>query len=164
MEIALLVAVAENGVIGKDNQLLWKLRDDLQLFKKRTLGHPIIMGRKTYESIGKPLPGRTNIVISRNAGLKLEGCTVTSSLEEALEVAQNLHPEQEIFVIGGGKIYELATPIATKLYLTKVNVVLEGDTYFDLKPFENWQIVEQISLPKSEHNEYDAEVITLTRS
>jgi dihydrofolate reductase len=164
MEIALLVAVAENGVIGKDNQLLWKLRDDLQLFKKRTLGHAIIMGRKTYDSIGKPLPGRTNIVISRNAALKIDGCTVTSSLEEALEVAQVLHPEQEIFIIGGGKIYELAAPIATKLYLTKVNAELDGDTFFDLKPFENWKVIEQISLPKSEHNEYDAEVITLTRS
>lgn len=163
MEIALLVAAAENGAIGKDNALLWRLRDDLKLFKQRTLNHAVIMGRKTYDSIGKPLPGRLNIVISRNPSLDLPGCTLASTLPEAFKIAAAAYPEKEIFVIGGGKIYELAAPYATKIYLTRVHASPEGDTFFDTTPYANWKETERISLPASEHNEYSAEVITLEK-
>lgn len=163
MEIALLVAAAENGAIGKDNALLWRLRDDLKLFKKRTLGHAVIMGRKTYESIGKPLPGRLNIVISRDPELEIPGCTVASSLPEAFQRAGETYPDQEIFVIGGGKIYELAAPYATKLYLTRVHAAPEADTFFDASPYSHWRETERILLPASEHNEFSAEVLTLVK-
>ena len=98
MDISIIVAVAENGVIGKDNQLLWRLSEDLKLFKKRTTNHAIIMGRKTYDSIGKPLPNRLNIVISRSKDLEIEGCLVVNSLEKAIKLAQNDSDKVEIFI------------------------------------------------------------------
>lgn len=163
MEIALLVAAAENGAIGKDNALLWRLRDDLKLFKQRTLGHAVIMGRKTYESIGKPLPGRLNIVLTRNPHLALPGCTLAPSLPEAFRIAEETYPEKEIFVIGGGKIYELAAPYATKLYLTRVHAAPEADTFFDAAPYAHWVETERIHIAASEHNEFSAEVLTLEK-
>lgn len=163
MDISVLVAVADNGVIGKDNQLLWKLSDDLKLFKKRTLNHAVIMGRKTFDSIGKPLPGRTNLIISRNPHLRIEGAIVTSSFEEALRQAATLTDKEEIFIIGGQKIYELATPFATKIYLTRVNGSPEGDAFFDLSPYKNWEITDSVHFERSEKNEYDFEIVTLTR-
>lgn len=161
MDISVLVAVAENGVIGKDNQLIWKLSDDLKLFKKRTLGHVVIMGRKTFDSIGKPLPGRTNIVISRNPHLVIEGATVASSLEEALRLAEPL--TDEIFIIGGQKIYELAAPFTTRIYLTRVKAAPEGDAFFDLTPYSHWKTVDSVHFERSEKNEYDFEVETRIR-
>lgn len=163
MNISVLVAVAENGVIGKDNQLLWKLSDDLKLFKKRTLGHVVIMGRKTFDSIGKPLPGRINLVISRNPKLSIEGATVISSFEEALHQAKALTDKEEIFIIGGQKIYELAAPFATRLYLTRVNAAPEGDAFFDLSPYKNWETAGSVHFSASDKNEYDFEVVTLNR-
>jgi len=163
MNISVLVAVAGNGVIGKDNQLLWKLSDDLKLFKKRTLGHVVIMGRKTFDSIGRPLPGRTNLVISRNPQLSIEGATVISSIEEALRQAKALTDKEEIFIIGGQKIYELAAPFATRLYLTRVNAVPEGDAFFDLSPYKNWECTNSVHFARSGKNEYDFEVVTLNR-
>ena len=163
MEISVLVAVAKNGVIGKDNRLLWKLSDDLKLFKKRTLGHVVIMGRKTYDSIGKPLPGRTNIVISRNPRLGIEGATVVSSIEEALRQAEILTDKEEIFIIGGQKIYELAAPFATKIYLTRVNAAPGGDAFFDLTPYSRWETSDSVYFEQSDKNEYDFEIITMSR-
>lgn len=163
MDISVLVAVAQNGVIGKDNQLLWKLSDDLKLFKKRTLGHVVIMGRKTFDSIGKPLPGRTNLVISRNPHLSIEGAVVISSLEEALRQAETLTDKDEIFIIGGQKIYDLAAPFATRLYLTHVNAAPEGDAFFDLSPYKNWKTADSVHFERSGKNEYDFEIITLNR-
>lgn len=163
MDISVLVAVAENGVIGKDNQLLWKLSDDLKLFKKRTLGHAVIMGRKTYDSIGRPLPGRTNIIISRNPELHIEGATVASSLEEALRQAETATPQDEIFIIGGQKIYELAAPYATRLYLTRVHAAPQGDAFFDLTPYNNWETGDSVHFERSAKNEYDFEIVTLNR-
>lgn len=115
--------------IGKDGKLLWHIPEDLKHFKKVTMGHPIIMGRKTYESIGKPLPGRVNIVITRNEDFRPEGVVVTHSLEEAIEKAQSLDKE-EVFVIGGGQIYEQAIGVADKLYLTLIDDQKEADVFF----------------------------------
>jgi dihydrofolate reductase len=159
MDISIIVAVAENGVIGKDNQLLWRLSEDLKLFKKRTSNHAIIMGRKTFDSIGKPLPNRLNIVISRSKDLEIEGCVVVNSLEKAIEMAENQTDNDEVFIIGGEKIYNLSENLATKLYLTKVNANLEGDAFFNLKPYENWTLVSSVSYQKDEKNEYDFEVL-----
>lgn len=163
MDISILVAVAENGVIGKDNQLLWRLSEDLKLFKKRTTNHAIIMGRKTYDSIGKPLPNRVNIVISRSKNLEIDGCVVVNSLEKAIEVAIQQTDKNEVFIIGGEKIYTLAEKLATKLYLTKVNATLEGDAFFNLTPYENWSLVSSVSYTKDEKNEYDFEVLTMVK-
>ncbi|HLO44616.1 MAG TPA: dihydrofolate reductase [Leadbetterella sp.] len=164
MDISIIVAVAENGVIGKDNQLLWRLSEDLKLFKKRTSHHAVIMGRKTYDSIGKPLPNRLNIVISRSKDLKIEGCTVANSLQDAIEMAKNESDKDEVFIIGGEKIYNLAESLATKLYLTKVNATLDGDAFFNLKPYEDWILVSSLSYQKDEKNEYDFEVSEMIRA
>ena len=163
MDISIIVAVADKGVIGNDNQLLWRLSEDLKLFKKRTTGHAIIMGRKTFDSIGKPLPNRVNIVISRSKDLKIEGCTVVNSLEKAIDVANQQTDKNEIFIIGGEKIYTLAETIANKLYLTKVIATLEGDAFFDLKPYKNWNLVSSVSYKKDEKNEYDFDVLEMVK-
>lgn len=163
MEISILVAVAKNGVIGKDNSMLWKLSDDFKSFKQLTLGHVIIMGRKTFESIGKPLPGRTSIVISRNSDLVLEGCKIVNSVESALELAKQLTDKNEVFIIGGQQIYELAQPFVTKIYLTKVNTAPEGDAFFDTLPYDNWEIISVKSFSKSEKNEFDFEIDELVK-
>ncbi len=163
MDISIIVAVAQNGVIGKDNQLLWRLSEDLKLFKKRSTGHGIIMGRKTFDSIGKPLPNRVNIVISRSRDLEIDGCVVVNSLEKAIDVATQQTDKDEVFIIGGEKIYTLAEKLATKLYFTKVNATLEGDAFFDLNPYENWTLVSTVSYQKDEKNEYDFEVLEMIK-
>ena len=125
--ISIIAAVAENGVIGGGNSMLWHIKEDFKRFKAITTGHPVIMGRKTYESLGRPLPNRTNIVITRNAALEIEGCKVVGSLEEALSLCAG---EEEIFIIGGGEIYRQAMGVADKLYITLVHNSYEGDTRF----------------------------------
>ncbi|MDR0659842.1 MAG: dihydrofolate reductase [Prevotellaceae bacterium] len=125
--LSIIVAVAENNVIGCNNQLIWHISEDLKYFKRITSGHAVIMGRKTFESIGKPLPHRTNIVISKNAELKPEGATVVPSLEDAIA---KVNPQEENFIIGGGSIYREAMCLADKLYLTKIHHTYEGDTFF----------------------------------
>jgi dihydrofolate reductase len=129
MKLSLIVAVAENGVIGHNNQLIWHLPNDLKQFKRLTTGHCIIMGRKTFESIGKPLPNRTSIIISRNLDFQIEGCITVDSLDNAISAAKNIENE-EAFVIGGAEIYHLALPIIDKIYLTEVHQTFEGDTFF----------------------------------
>ena len=138
MLISIIVAVSKNGVIGKDNRLIWRLPDDLKRFKKLTIGHPIIMGRKTFDSIGKPLPGRTSIVVTRNPDFQTDGVVVTNSLESALDHAANLNTE-EVFIIGGGELYNQAQHLANKLYVTEVDTVIDGDTYFEIEEPEKWQ-------------------------
>lgn len=128
MIISLIVAVAHGGVIGKDGGLPWHLPGELVYFKQKTMGHPIIMGRKTHESIGRALPGRTNIVITRNPGYKAaEGCIVVGSLDDALARCGNA---DEVFIIGGESIYAAALPKANKIYLTKVGAQVDGDKFF----------------------------------
>jgi dihydrofolate reductase len=128
--IALIVAVAENGVIGRDGKLPWRISEDMKWFRERTAGRPLIMGRKTWESFPKrPLPGRTNIVITRDASYKAEGAVVVTSLERALDVAYGEEPA-EIMVIGGAEVYRAALPLARRIYLTNVHGEIEGDTHF----------------------------------
>jgi dihydrofolate reductase len=135
MMISLIVAISKNYCIGKNNQLLWHLPKDLKFFKQHTTGKPIIMGRKTYDSIGKPLPNRRNIVISRNKDLKIEGVELTSSLQEAIDICTGI---DEVCIIGGGKIYNEAISIVNRMYITFVETEIEGDTYFPKINFSNW--------------------------
>ncbi|KKQ83416.1 MAG: Dihydrofolate reductase [Parcubacteria group bacterium GW2011_GWB1_38_8] len=127
--ISIIVARAKNGVIGGKNGLLWHISDDLKRFKELTMSHPIIMGRKTYDSIGKPLPGRTSFVVTRDTKLSIPGCVICLSIEQAIEKASELNSE-EIFVIGGEEIYKLALPIVDRLYVTEVDLDIKGDAYF----------------------------------
>ena len=134
MTISIIVAVAGNQVIGSNNQLLWRLKEDLQRFKSLTLGHHIIMGRKTYESVGRPLPGRTSLIITRDKNYKADGCVVVNSLDDAFKTAQS---DNEVFIIGGGEVYRQALPLADKIYLTRVHANINGDTLFpELDPSE----------------------------
>lgn len=127
--LALIVAVARNGVIGRDGRLPWHLPEDLKHFKRTTNGHAIIMGRKTHESIGRPLPGRRNVVVTRGSA-RFEGCETASSLEEAIALARQT--DDCPFVIGGASLYERALPFATEVYLTEIDEDIEGDTRFEL--------------------------------
>lgn len=162
MRISIIVAAAENGAIGKDNQLLWRLPDDLKRFKQLTLGHPMIMGRKTFESIGKPLPGRTSIVVTRNAGFTFEGVIVTHSLEEALEKAREIDRE-EICIVGGGDIYQQAQAISNRIYLTKVHTQIEADTYFEILEPSDWTETERIVHEADERHSFKFEFINFIK-
>lgn len=153
MQISIIVAVSENGVIGKDNQLLWRLPDDLKRFKQLTLGHPMIMGRKTFESIGKPLPGRTSIVITSQKNFNVDGILVTHSLEEALHIARGIE-QTEAFIIGGGDIYKQALPLADRLYVTEVETVMDGDTFFEITDHGAWNESERIVHEADERHKY----------
>ena len=156
--IALVVAMAENRVIGKDNQLIWHLPADLKHFKRLTTGHPIIMGRKTFEAIGKPLPNRTNIIITHQAGYKAEGCMVAHSLSEGLMMAQQM--DAEIFVIGGAEIYRQAMFLADTIYLTEVHHTFEGDTFFPEIDSILWQGTSREFHKADEKNPYDYSFVT----
>lgn len=125
--ISIIVAIAKNGVIGGENQLLWHIREDLQRFRRITTGHPVVMGRKTFESLGRPLPGRTNVVVTRQPDFRAEGCAVVHSLEEAITLFPK---DEEIFIIGGAQIYARALPLAERLYITWVGRDYAGDTHF----------------------------------
>jgi dihydrofolate reductase len=137
MMLSIIVAIAKNNAIGKDNQLLWHISEDLKYFRQVTSGHTVIMGRKTFESIGKPLPNRKNIVVSRTLAPQ-EGVTVAASVADALQLTAN---ETEVFVIGGGAIYRETFPLAQKLYVTQVHEDYEGDTFFPTINAAEWQEV-----------------------
>lgn len=138
MSVSIIVAIASNNAIGFNNDLIWHISDDLKRFKKITNGHSIIMGRKTFDSIGRALPNRRNIVISRQKSLSIEGVEAVDSLEKAIELTKL---ESEVFVIGGGTIYEQALPIANKLYLTRVNLLPEADVFFPEVDINQWNEV-----------------------
>ena len=135
--ISIIVAIAENGVIGDKNRLLWHIREDLQHFKALTTGHPVVMGRKTYESLGRPLPGRRNVIISRQE-LTIAGCEVVHSLDEALAL---FAPDEEVFIIGGAQIYAEALTRADRFYLTRIGHSYEGDTRFPDWDPAAWRLV-----------------------
>lgn len=139
MTISLVVAAAENNAIGKNNQLLWHLPNDLKFFKNTTWGMVVIMGRKTFESVNKPLPGRFNIVITRQADWKAEGVTVAADLNDALKKAKETNCN-EVFVIGGGEIYQQSMQIADKIYITRVDAILDADTFFPEIDEAKWQL------------------------
>lgn len=139
--LAVVVAVADNGVIGKDGGLPWRIPEDLRHFKDVTMGHAMIMGRKTFESIGKALPGRRSIVVSRTPGLALEGALVVSSFDEAIARARETDDEPR--VVGGSAVYEAALPLATKIYLTEVHRTVDGDAFFPQLDRAAWREVQR---------------------
>ena len=153
--ISFIVAMDENRVIGKDNQLPWHLPEDLKFFKRVTMGHPIAMGRKTHESIGRVLPGRENIIITRQAGYESEGCTVFYSVDDFVTYSRG--QDDEIFVIGGAEIFKETFPYADRLYITHINDQFAGDTFFPEYVFQHWELVSCEKGVKDEKNPYDYE-------
>ena len=147
--LSLIVAISENHVIGREGQLPWHLSADLKRFKKLTMGHHIVMGRKTYDSIGRQLPGRTSVVLTRQTDWAVEGVLTASDLETALELAGD---DEEVFVIGGSQIYQLALPLVDRLYVTRVQASVSGDTYFPEITSEQWQLEQNDSFSANEKN------------
>ncbi len=137
MTISIIVAMSENRVIGRDGDLPWRIPNDLKRFKRLTMGHHIVMGRKTYESIGLLLPGRTTVIVTRQSDYNVPGAMVVGSLPEALQAAKD---DDELFIVGGGQIYEQAVSLADRMYLTVVHAQVEGDTYFPNLPADTWQL------------------------
>ncbi|GAB4331631.1 MAG: dihydrofolate reductase DfrA [Flammeovirgaceae bacterium] len=159
VKITLIAAVSKNLAIGKNNQLLWRLPKDMKFFKQTTLHHAVIMGRKTFESLGgKPLTDRLNIVLTFNNDFKPTGVEVAHSLENALKAAQKIN-KNEVFVIGGGEIYKLFLPLSQRIYLTEVNVEIEGDTYFPDFQKNQWKEVSRIHHNKDEKHIYDFDIV-----
>ncbi len=152
MSLSIIVAVAKNGAIGKGNDLPWRLPADLQYFKKVTLGKPVIMGRKTFDSIGKPLPGRLNIVVSRQASWLAEGVESVTSFEEALKIASNQDNVDEIMLIGGAQLYKAGMPFVDKLYVTEVDIEVDGDAFFPGISPEDWREISRESHAADEKN------------
>lgn len=153
--LSIIAAVSENNVIGRDGALPWHLSADLKRFKRLTMGHAIVMGRKTWESIGRPLPGRTSIVISRQADRRADGAKVAASLSGALEFArQSGVGHSEVFVIGGAAVYALALSHAERLYLTRVHAIVEGDVAFPTVDWNAWQLLEESHHVADERNDF----------
>ncbi|MBQ3208273.1 MAG: dihydrofolate reductase [Alistipes sp.] len=159
--ISIIVAVAKNGVIGDKNALLWHLREDMIHFRTTTSGHPVVMGRKTFDSIGRPLPKRTNVVITRDTNLTIEGCTVVHSLEEAVAL---FDPSEEVFIIGGAQIYRQAMPLADRIYLTVIDKPYEGDTSFPEIDYSVWRECNREDFARGEAFEHPFSFITLERA
>ena len=152
--ISLVVAVSENNAIGKNNQLLWHLPNDLKFFKNTTWGGVVIMGRKTFESVNKPLPGRTNIVITKQVNWTSENVIVVNSIEAAIQKAKDLN-FKAIFIIGGGEIYKESMSIADKIYLTKVHTTIEGDTFFPELQMNQWKMISNKDFSSDEKHAFD---------
>lgn len=159
--LTIIAAAAENNALGKDNNLLWHLPDDFKRFKQITTGHYIIMGRKTFESFPKPLPNRTHVIITRQNNYSVpEGCIVVDSLKKAVAIC----PEAEdVFIIGGGEIYQQSLSIADKIELTRVHTTLDADTFFPEIDSENWQLVLEEFHPKDEKHAFDFTFLTYSR-
>lgn len=157
--ISIIVAADEQNVIGKDNDLIWHLPDDLKFFKQLTSGHTIIMGRKTFESIGRPLPNRINIIITRDREYKAEGCEVVHSLEDALRICQG---DDEVFVVGGEQIYRMALPLVDRIYLTRVHHSFEGDRHF-LELGDEWKAVEKLEHEADDKHAHSFTFITFEK-
>lgn len=162
MKISLIAAVSLNNVIGSDGKIPWRLRDDFLWFKSKTLNRHVIMGSKTYESLGKPLPQRTNIVISRNSSFNAK-CQVVTNLQQAFNICE-LNGEDEVFIIGGSKIYELAIPFAGTFYRTKVMTYVEGNVKFPSFDESQWSVKSFMQHPANENNEHPFTIETLVRN
>ncbi len=158
--LSIIVAVSENNVVGKENKLPWKLSADLKHLKSLTMGHHIIMGRKTWESLGRALPGRINVVITTDKNFKAEGGVVVQSLKEALTVSSS---DDEIFIFGGGKIFKEAMPLVKKIYMTKVHSIIDGDTFFPVLDMKDWKETSREDFKADEKNQYDYSFVTLER-
>lgn len=166
MRLSIIVAAAENGAIGRDNALPWHLPGDLAYFRRVTMGKPVVMGRKTFESIGRPLPGRTNIVITRDRSWRHEGVHALASLEQALVLAADVavaDGADELMVIGGAEIYAAALPLAARVYLTEVHAEIEGDVFFPELDRADWREVSRERQPAAEGG-HDYSFVVLERS
>ncbi|MFD1255321.1 dihydrofolate reductase [Mucilaginibacter terrae] len=159
MNINIVVAIASNHAIGKNNKLLWHLPKDLKHFKKLTTGHTVIMGRKTFDSVGKPLPNRRNIVVTRQ-NIKIEGCEVVNSLQAALVLAEG---EAEVDIVGGAEIYHRAMPLTNYIYLTIVHQSFEADTFFPEIDYNQWEEISREDHQPDEMNALPFSFITLKR-
>ena len=153
MTISLVVAASENNAIGKHNQLIWHLPNDLKFFKNTTWGFPVIMGRKSFESVNKPLPGRTNIVITTNPDWKAETVIVVDNLKDAIQKAAETNSKQ-IFIIGGGEIYKQSMDIADSIYITRVHADLQGDTFFPVIDKSKWKLTSNQDFEADEKHAY----------
>ncbi len=154
MIISHIAAMTRNRIIGRENRLPWKLPGDMAYFKNTTMGHYVIMGRKNFEAEGRPLPGRTNIVLTKQENYDASGCTVVHSIEEALNLARE-NQQEEVFIIGGGDIYEQTLDIADLIYLTIIDTELQGDVYYPALNMDKWKIRSQKKNHKDERNPYD---------
>ncbi|MCD8740215.1 dihydrofolate reductase [Mucilaginibacter roseus] len=159
MTTSIIVAIAQNYAIGKNNQLLWHLPNDLKHFKNTTSGHTVIMGRKTFDSVGKPLPKRRNIVITRQ-NIGIEGCEVVNSLESALALCVD---EAEVFIVGGAEIYKQAMPVTDRIYLTIVHHDFEGDTFFPEIDNSEWTEIARTDYHADEKHAYSYSILTLEK-
>ena len=158
--------MSENGVIGRNNAMPWHLPEDLKFFKRVTMGKPVIMGRNTYESIGKPLPGRPKIVITRTPDYHVDGVHIVTSVEEAVDLAGQLtapNIDAEIMVIGGAQIFELTLPVANRIYLTELHANIEGDVFFPPFPPGQWQEVAREDRPATPENPFTYSFLVLER-
>ena len=151
MIISLIVAMDRNRVIGRDNTMLWHLSSDLQFFKRITMGKPVILGRRTHESIGRPLPGRTNIVVTRNPDYQSAGCIIVADLNAAFAAAQSA---EEVMIAGGGMLYQQALAFAERIYLTEIDTEVTGDTYFPALDAEQWQECWREEFAADQHNAF----------
>ena len=166
MIISLIAALTRNRVIGRNNDLPWHLPDDMKYFMQTTKGHHVIMGRKNYDSIPekfRPLPNRTNLVVTRQKNLILSQCTVVNSLEEAVDIARKAG-EPELFIIGGAAIYQLGMPLARRLYLTEIEAELEGDTYFPAFNQAEWKEVSRRHHPTDERHAFPFDFVIYERN
>jgi dihydrofolate reductase len=158
--LSIIVAVSENNVVGRDNQLPWKLSADLKRLKMLTMKHHIIMGRKTWESLGKPLPGRTNVVITRDKNYRAEGAVVVHSLEEALKISAS---DDEAFIFGGGQIFRNAIHLVDKIYMTRVHTQAKGDAFFPELTEGEWKEISREDFKADEKNQFDYSFVDLVR-
>lgn len=166
MIFSYVVAVASNGVIGRNNALPWRIPKDLKFFKQATMGKPVIMGRRTYDSIGKPLPGRANIVVTRNPDYQPEGVKVVHSLTQAVKLAESIGAAdgvRECAIIGGAEIFREALPITDRIYLTEVHANVEGDVYFPEYDKSEWEEVSRENFEAEPPNPYDYSFVVLER-
>ena len=152
--LSLIVAASTNNAIGKQNNMLWHLPEDLKFFKNTTWGMPVIMGRKTFEAVGKPLPGRTNIIVTTNQNWSAKNTIATRSIEDAITVANETNAK-EIFITGGGEIYKQTLPIADKVYLTRVHTVIDGDAFFPEMDLNTWEVIFEKQVKADEKNKFD---------
>ena len=162
MILSHIVAVAEDNGIGKDNDLLWRLPKDLQLFKSNTLNHHILMGRKNFDSIGKPLPKRTSLIVSRNPNYKVEGCYTFTSIEDAINFAEE-NGEEELFIIGGGQIYAETMDKIDKIYISRVKTIKPADVFYPEIDMNNWKKTHSEFFEKDEKNPFDFEFMIFER-
>jgi len=163
MKISIIAAMGENRAIGFKGQIPWRLPADFKWFKDHTMGHSVIMGSKTFESMGKPLSSRTNIVLTRDADYVAEGSLVAHTINEAIEIAKRMPGSDEIFICGGGQVYALALPLADAMYLTEVHSTFEGDAFFPEFDEDEWELAAVEKHQKDEKNAFDFDFLTYRR-